>query len=108
MSDINKKWNHTQCPLGKLRDRLEDKRRKGTLTSAEKITLNNLTIDFLKDMIKLNKGDTYFIDQMITEIKRIEKENLKNQNEIKEKNERRLKKKEEKPRVKHLRKGPKK
>lgn len=108
MSDINKKWGHTQSPLGKLRDLLEDKKRKGTLTSSEKITLNNLTIEFFKDMIKVNRGDADFADQIIKEIKKIEKENLKIKTEIKEKNERRLKRKEEKPRVKHLRKGPKK
>lgn len=110
MSDdaLRKKWNHTTSPLGKLRDVLEDKRKEGTITLSEKIKLNELTMDFFKDMIKANKGDAEFAEMMIVEIKKIEKKNRKIAEEIKKNEERLARRKEEKPRVKHLRKGPKK
>lgn len=64
-----KKWNHVNSPMGKSRDKLEDKRRQGTLTANEKIELNNLSVEFYKDMVRYNRRDAEFADMMIIEIK---------------------------------------
>jgi len=99
--DIRKKYSHTQSPLLKLKDKLEEKRKSGTITPSEKIKLNNINMQFLKDMIIINKTDVAFSESVLSEIFKIKKENEKLQKKI-------TLEKNKKPRVKRLRRGPRK
>jgi len=104
-NNLSQKWNHTSSPIAKRKDQLQEKLNSGKITEQEKIELNNIQIEFLKDCIKNNAKDMEFIEQIFDEIAKIKKKNKKLQEKITLKNKTKI---EKKPRIYHLRKGPKK
>ena len=101
----SKKWDHANSPIAKRKNKLNEKATSGKITLKEKIELNNLNVEFCKDIIRRNKGDTKFIQIMFDEIMKIKNQNKKIENQITLKNKKTI----EKPKRKfHLRKGPRK
>ncbi len=86
--NLSEKWNHTSSPIAKRKNEL-----------------NNLNIEFCKDVIRKNKGDTKFMKIIFDEIMEIKNKNKKIENQITLKNKKTI----EKPKRKfHLRKRPRK
>ncbi|MDD4049414.1 MAG: hypothetical protein PHX47_00200 [Candidatus ainarchaeum sp.] len=101
-TEINKKWNHSSSPIAKRKNKLQEKNRVGTISNSEKIELNNINIEYCKDMIRSNKGNKEFAEIILCEISSLQKKNDKLTKEINIINENCKKKK---PKIK---KGPKK
>jgi len=102
---MNKKWNHTSSPIAKMKNKLMEKERAGTISLSEKIQLNNINIEYCKDMIRINRADKEFVNAILDEILRNQKNNEKIKKQISLETFATRKKK---IRNKRLRKGPKK
>jgi hypothetical protein len=79
---LEKKWNHTDSPILKEKTKLLLKKLNKTISPSETIRLNNISIMFLNDSIKLHSKSTLGNNEKIINLQLKQIFKLKEENKI--------------------------